>query len=126
MVSTDHAHCGGCGHFCAPSEVCGLGTCVAGCQPPLLSCTNGTSCADPRVDPDNCGGCGHVCPAVPNARRLCEAGLCGRTVCNPGTVDCNGALLDGCEAVLATDPANCGGCGQACLPGRSCVAGVCQ
>jgi acid phosphatase len=45
-------------------------------------------------------------------------------VCVAGYGNCNGALTDGCEANLNTDPANCGGCGNSCN-GGACVNGSC-
>ena len=39
---------------------------------------------------------------------------------------CNGGTLCGSTCTnLATDPANCGGCGLACLSGQLCSAGTC-
>ncbi len=89
-----------------------------------MLCALGTVCVDPRYDPDNCGGCGVVCAAVPQATRVCDELTCSRTACNPGFVDCNGALVDGCEAQLANDPMNCGMCGRSCF-GGPCVSGTC-
>lgn len=40
---------------------------------------------------------------------------------------CDGTLCDGVCVDTASDPANCGGCGRACLPGRfSCSNGWCH
>jgi VCBS repeat-containing protein len=41
-----------------------------------------------------------------------------------GQADCNNKGSDGCEATLATDVNNCGGCGNICF--GSCSAGVCS
>jgi hypothetical protein len=59
---------------------------------------------------------------------LCTNGAC--SVCPAGTADCNGLPFDQCETTLATDPKNCGKCGQSCLlantDSATCVASVCQ
>lgn len=41
--------------------------------------------------------------------------------CPQGQVACEGVCVD-----FSTDPAHCGGCGQACDDGFSCVAGTCR
>lgn len=46
-------------------------------------------------------------------------------MCEPGTDDCNGMASDGCEAVLATDDANCGVCDHDCL-GGGCTDSRCR
>lgn len=50
----------------------------------------------------------------------------GGPMCKPGTADCNGSLLDGCEAKLRTDPKNCGACKKACELGAQCEDGECE
>ena len=52
---------------------------------------------------------------APNPDGTCSAGL---TFCGKGAF---ARCLD-----LQNDPANCGACGNACLPGIACVAGACQ
>jgi hypothetical protein len=121
--ATDSLNCGSCGHSCPAGQVCSNGNCATACDTPLLSCNEGASCVNPVVDPLNCGSCGHVCPAVPHAQPLCAIG-CSRSSCDPGFADCNGGLLDGCEANLSNDPLNCGGCGVVCA--TTCAQGVCQ
>lgn len=75
-VTTDVAHCGGCGKRCdAPeggSAVClpeSGGTCVA-CATAEFVC--GTSCRDLAVDGEHCGACDHSCAGGP-----CESARCG-------------------------------------------------
>lgn len=41
--------------------------------------------------------------------------------CEPGQTKCKGKCLD-----TATDPLNCGACGNACSTGESCVSGACR
>jgi hypothetical protein len=45
----------------------------------------------------------------------------GGMACTAPTTDCNGACVD----VKATDAANCGACGRACLGAAMCAAGAC-
>jgi hypothetical protein len=45
-------------------------------------------------------------------------------VCATGFGNCDGTWADGCEANLASDPANCGACGNACM--GTCMAGACS
>jgi hypothetical protein len=125
-LSVDPLNCGGCGRPCVPFQVCSMGQCGGWCEAPLLSCDAGTPCVDPRYDPDNCSGCGRACPPLPHAQRLCLQGGCARGGCAVGFADCNGLPLDGCEASLATDPLNCGGCGNSCATAAQCDAGTCS
>jgi len=51
----------------------------------------------------------------------CQQGQCllpGE--CLPGSVLCGDQCVD-----VSVDPANCGGCGQGCNPGDSCIFGNC-
>src|SRR5262245_37148181 len=45
---------------------------------------------------------------------------CGGDGAAPGIV-CAGRCVD-----PLNDPAHCGGCGRACMPGEACVGGTCQ
>lgn len=125
-LQSDVNHCGMCGMPCGQGQLCVMGQCRANCAPPLLPCNGGTSCVDPRFDPDNCNGCGQACPPTPGATRLCIMGMCGRSICDFGFGDCNVSPSDGCEANFANDPMACGGCGNVCNLGQSCVSGMCQ
>jgi hypothetical protein len=98
-----------------------MGSCGPRCALPLIVCDGGSTCADPRFDPDNCGGCGVKCPTVSHGTRLCLPFGCNRA-CDPGFADCNGMMIDGCEAQLATDTLNCGSCGHPCA---GCANGMC-
>lgn len=87
-----------------------------GCETPLLQ------------DPNNCGACGKVCPPAPNAAPACSAGSCV-LLCAFGFNDCDGDPSNGCEAVFASDPLNCGSCGKTCSYPHAtgaCVYGKCQ
>ncbi|MEZ4309307.1 MAG: fibrinogen-like YCDxxxxGGGW domain-containing protein [Polyangiaceae bacterium] len=76
----------------------------------------------------HCGGCGTSCDYA-NAAGTCNGGDCQLGACDAGFVDCNGNPYDGCEAELASDAANCGGCGNVCASENgtaTCVNGACQ
>ncbi len=60
-----------------------------------------------------------------NAVSVCNAGRCAVN-CNFGFGDCDGNGANGCEANLSNNPNHCGGCGVACSPGDSCIAGICS
>jgi hypothetical protein len=88
-------------------------------------------CAHPRDDPQNCGECGNAC----DPGQTCIAGSCtGRPGCGLGRDGffCNldaGPSFACCPSIgctdTATDPNNCGYCGNPCPTGSSCVAGNC-
>ena len=87
----------------------------------LTACVYATEtvCADLSSDRNNCGACGSVCPTT------CVNGACvdGGVVQDAPDASCtaDGETLcsSGC-AVTATDPNNCGACGNVCM------SGVCQ
>ena len=129
-TDVDPLNCGACGNACAPGEVCSAGACTGYCAPALTECQDG-ACTDTRSDPANCGSCGTSCPTVANAAAVCAVGNCD-VVCLEGHGDCNGDLRhpggDGCEVTFATDPLNCGFCGNVCTAPNgvpSCVDGEC-
>ncbi|MSP60217.1 MAG: hypothetical protein EXR72_07725 [Myxococcales bacterium] len=128
---TDALHCNGCNLKCpnvqngAPgcaNAQCGIG----GCNPGFGDCDKNpaTGCeVNLQTAPGNCGMCGTFCAALPNSAPGCALGACGVGLCSVGYGDCNLKVLDGCEAKFATDPANCGKCGTACM--GACTNGAC-
>lgn len=108
--------------------VVGDGLCIStDCPPPWTSCPGERLCAvDLQRDMDHCGACGVRCPNGLGLRAtsLCADGVC-RLACDPFYGDCNGAVDDGCETRLDTDPANCGACGNACDEGVLCWRAGC-
>lgn len=99
------------------------------CLPGQDRC-GGMVCLNLSADTANCGGCGNVCPARPHAPATCSGGSCA-LVCDPGTLNCDGNLTNGCETLPSVDANNCGGCGTACqsFPHTTpslCVGGVCS
>jgi len=116
----DSGNCSACGVTCAPPETissCASGECeILGCVGPTADCNETVvdgcevSLAD---DPTNCGACGNECPAdPPSARAACVSARCVSR-CDPGFVDCNGDVSDGCEVSLAAAE-TCGSCGIRC------------
>lgn len=61
-----------------------------------------------------------------NAMAGCAGGLCKIDKCHLGYGDCNKDRLDGCEAELWHDDANCGKCGEECKDGKECAVGDCK
>jgi hypothetical protein len=123
---SDANNCGACGHVCGAPMGGGMATCVGDVC--TGSCGNGQTvcgagpdgggtCRSLQTDVANCGACGHVCVAPTGGTVTCVNGACtgscgnGKTVCN-GNVDGGGACVD-----LASDPANCGACGNVCGTG---------
>lgn len=118
------------GAFCPsnPNEqgACVQGTCVSTCNFGYANCdANAQNGCETGIytDPLNCGGCGSTC-TTPHGTPACTAGACTINICDSGYYDCNNQPGDGCEAQTATDPSNCGRCGNVCFSG-SCDAGWC-
>jgi alpha-tubulin suppressor-like RCC1 family protein len=121
-----------------PTETCGVGA----CEVTVGLCADGEiiSCEPlPPTMADVCDGIDNDCDGVvddePTASNSCtdaqtlgscDAGTCVLTACRPGYANCNSFDPDGCEVDLGSDPAACGSCDTACLPGDSCVDGKCQ
>jgi hypothetical protein len=82
--------------------------------------------ANIKTDPATCGDCQTSYTALPGiATATCEAGVCKLGTCKAGFADCNSSVKDGCEVETASDPLNCGKCGQSCASGAPCVSGAC-
>src|SRR5262245_6971528 len=96
------------------------GQCFNGFDCVTTACCGGF-CRNLATNVDNCGTCGTVCAAT-NGVPSCVNGTCGLASCNPGFENCDGDPGNGCEASLANDPSNCGGCGQACPSGPNAFA----
>ena len=135
-LASDAAHCGACGSACRLAHAtasCNAGVCA------IATCANGfENCdGDPKngcevfvaKDPTHCGSCPKVCTPTPGAAATCNGGTCGEKACAPGLMDCDNNTNNGCETNLASDPNNCGFCGNSCsLPNATatCVGGVCR
>lgn len=70
-----------------------------------------------------CGQCGYQCPH--ELGYYCRNGVCGKECAgntgNGTEVSCNGHCAN-----TSWDNANCGSCGHACMPGETCVRGLCS
>jgi hypothetical protein len=129
--------------ICSPLDgaprACVAGRCRTGsaeCPLGRADCdrASGNGCEVSVVDDAaNCGACGRRCAAEASASSACSAARCAPLSCVGAFLDCNGDLGrggDGCERDGATDDANCGGCGIACVPlphvtRTSCRSGLC-
>jgi hypothetical protein len=130
QVSIDPENCGGCGVRCAAP---GATTACVDASCAVVTCTAGTGNCDGAAatgcETDttssfaHCGACGRSC-TLRGTSRECRASDCVSLGCMPGFTDCNGGT-DGCEAFVASDRNNCGGCGVACPGGQACDNGGC-
>jgi hypothetical protein len=106
----------------------GRGVDAGPCEDGRVQCSDG-SCADLATDANHCGSCDQACDALGTDTRACEKGVC-RPKCDAAHRDCNGDGRDGCEVDVASDPDNCGGCGQVCSSARvrqrQCIDSVCR
>ncbi len=128
LLSPDN--CGGCGKACDPGQTCILdlqGNAFCACPAGLTLC--GSKCVDLLTDKRNCGTCSTDCiNRWPDGTGIgfCSGGAC-EYGCAAGRGDCNGDWSDGCETNFASDPRNCGACGNTCdlAAGQPCVQGRC-
>lgn len=132
-TNMDPNNCGGCGQTCATPPnatrgcmggVCGIGTCSPGFDDCDGAAQDGCE-ARLAGDANNCGACKNVCAGMPNAAPACANGQCGLGACTQGFADCDKKPANGCEIDVASDVANCGGCGAKCPLGDKCAGGHC-
>ncbi len=133
--NVDVNNCGTCGDVCVtPNATPG---CAAG-QCTIVTCNSGFQDCDLKVndgcevntknDPDNCGMCGTIC-STPNATPGCTNGVCSIASCNPGFLDCDTQVPDGCEINGSNNVNNCGVCGKVCSVANgtgTCSGGNCS
>jgi hypothetical protein len=132
-------NCGACGNVCAdPAKPCievHPDDFACGCPGGTRLCPpndeNAINHCVKNDDDKNCASCGDVCdpagdgtkPSFDNTYFGCENSECGNLKCVDGYANCDGDLLNGCEASLASDD-NCGGCGKPCGAGQKCSLGL--
>jgi hypothetical protein len=133
-TANDPTNCGQCGRTCGfdnaaalcSSGQCALGPCAQGFDDCNMNPADGC-----EIDIFNrladCGACGQSCD-IANASETCAQGACTFSACSGTYRDCNmDTAADGCEIDIATDVANCGGCGQACdIPGANATCSAQQ
>lgn len=100
--------------MCTDSEYCTASACQ--CRPGLVRSAGG-QCIDPNSNPTACGTAATVCA---NPTRDCQAGTCV-AACGAGFDTCGNSCVH-----FATDPLNCGACGQPCANDEICDQGTCQ
>lgn len=110
----DPTSCGGCGISCGPGELCVEGACQCG---ETLGSSGGTAC----LPGEAC--CGTPAECQPATAPECA---CGTSLCGSGQSCCE--VAESVDACVSTwrDIEHCGGCGQACGAGETCVAGGCR
>ena len=83
------------------------------------------SCSSGGVLVNNSGAwlCGTVLP-IDKGIATCVGSLCSVSACQPGFDNCDGVVVNGCEASLTTTQ-NCGACGHVCPANNICSAGAC-
>jgi hypothetical protein len=123
-LRSDREHCGTCGSVCKAGESCTESSCLSACPPGSVRCAK--ACIEPNANPTHCGatpGCGvsgGSAGVVCGAGESCFGGQCIGD-CESGLTHCpNGACVD-----VDGDRANCGACGHACAPGKSCSHRIC-
>lgn len=121
--------CGRCGNEChvphgTPScdeGVCAVAECDEGSGREWADCDgmakNGCE-RELNSDRSFCGACDNDCTLLLDAGLHatdvgCAGGGCVITSCDTGWADCDGDFENGCEVDTATDPRQCGGCGDA-------------
>ncbi|MFW5740348.1 MAG: hypothetical protein ACOC1F_08275, partial [Myxococcota bacterium] len=111
----DLEHCGGCNIPCAPGQYCVHGQCQGHCPSPYETCqVNGqTQCVTTNTAL-HCTSCNNRCMLG----AVCLFLAC---VCQPPTIECDGACTD-----TQSDPLHCGACDVVCQPGLGCVDGLCE
>jgi hypothetical protein len=128
------ANCGACNRACTVANgdpVCANGTCgVARCNAGFFDCNAryADGCeANLNSDVATCGSCSTTCTAQ-NGTPACVNRQCTIASCVAPWSDCNGSVVDGCEANTAESLAHCGACGRACSVSNGtavCAGGTC-
>ncbi len=76
------------------------------------------------VEQADCGPGFECWPQAAGGALCFRAGECSAEACDGADNNCDGRADEGFD--LATDPAHCGACGNACLEGAGCAQGHCR
>jgi hypothetical protein len=92
---------------CRSNGTCGIGACFQGFNDCDAQYPNGCE-VNLNEDVRHCGSCDTDCnaylPAKPGVFSLkCSLARCEVATCEPGRLDCDGALVNGCETVAPPD-----------------------
>lgn len=130
-LQSDNKHCGRCRNACGSGSACVKGKCVCN-TPSATQCyqfnqqthTSYKVCVDTQSNTSHCGACGKSCPS----NGSCSKGKC---VCPQGkSTTCSGYDRYGKPYSLCvdlnSDNNHCGGCGQNCKVGHTCVNKICR
>jgi subtilisin family serine protease len=120
-LNGDPENCSACGIVCEFDHAgaqCIGGVCAVGaCEGTWADC-NGEGAdgceTDTTSDANNCGACNQICDSYLHATPGCQNSTCGIAACDTGFGDCDGIMLNGCEADVSADYDNCGACGRSC------------
>lgn len=117
-ISSDSAHCEGCGIKCEVGKVCKSGNCQ-----PMNEVGADTHCNDSNAnlgrDRNNCGQCGRAV----GMKKVCENGeINDMTENNAKDQECPGVFGN---VNLWNTHDHCGDCNNKCAKGQLCVAGEC-
>ncbi|HUU03901.1 MAG TPA: S8 family serine peptidase [Myxococcota bacterium] len=120
-LNSDAQNCSACGVICEfdhAGALCTGGVCAVGaCQGAWGDCNGDPvdGCeTDTTSDANNCGACQQICDSYLHATPGCQNSTCGIASCDTGFGDCDGIMLNGCEADVSADYDNCGACGRSC------------
>ena len=122
FTGSDPYNCGASGVVCRSDQTCSASSCV--CRLGLTATTVPfPRCVDLQSDPNNGGSLGTVCAAT----QECVSGSCSPfDTCRsqPPRRDCPAGNNFACVK-LASDPLNCGTCGNFCAVNEVCIASNC-
>lgn len=121
-TGNDPKNCGMCGHACPMGQVCSMGMCGYSCSAGETLC----GATDGGTSTPDASGSADTGAMDASAEAGTDASDEGGSVVDSGggAMDAAGPMGPYC-ANTNNDPSNCGGCGNACGAGQTCVNGSC-